>query len=70
MISSQQQVVDESIHELLSGARHAGREIVVATIIASDSQIGNTLPLFLKPLLLLTGGISMPVGNGILGPFF
>lgn len=62
-MTSSQQVVDKVVHEHKSGDGHAGREIVV------DSQIDNAIATVSEALAPLTGGLSMAVGNTILGPF-
>jgi hypothetical protein len=69
-MSNAQQVFDEIANELKTGSGHAGAEIVTAAITGLDSQIDNAIATVSQALAPLTGGISMAIGNAILGPFF
>lgn len=64
-----QQVVDTLTHQLKTQSGHANAERMSAAITGLDSQIDNAIGTAAHALAPFTGGLSMAVGNFLLGPF-
>lgn len=64
-----QQTIDTLTRQLQSNNGHAGADVVTAVLTGLDSQIDNGIATVSQALSPLTGGLSMAVGNFLLGPF-
>ena len=57
-------------NQLKSHDGHPAAEVLLATITGLDSQIDNAAGTISHALAPFTGGLSLAVGNFLLGPFF
>lgn len=64
-----QQVVDTLTRQMQSNDGHANADRIAAAITGADSQIDNAIGTVAHALAPFTGGLSMAVGNFLLGPF-
>lgn len=68
-MTNYQQTVDTLTRQLQSNDGHAGADAVGSAITGLDAQIDNAAGTVATALAPFTGGLSMAVGNFLLGPF-
>lgn len=63
------QTVDTLTHQLTTNGGHAGADILGTVLTGIDAQIDNVGGTIATALAPFTGGLSLAVGNFLLGPF-
>ena len=63
------QTVDTLTHQLTTNGGHAGADILGTVLTGIDAQIDNAGGTIATALAPFTGGLSLAVGNFLLGPF-
>lgn len=64
-----QQVVDTLNRQMASNNGHRNADRIIAAVTGADSQIDNAIATVAHALGPFTGGLSLAVGNFLLGPF-
>ncbi|VVT45942.1 uncharacterized protein SAPINGB_P000968 [Magnusiomyces paraingens] len=68
-LTNSQQTMDTLIRQLRANDGHPTSDIISAVITGLDSQIDNGIATVVNTLAPLTGGLSLAVGQALLGPF-